>query len=114
MDRRERIKDLLEAAATLPPERRSEFLLRECPDDQMRHEVEQLMAADENSSFLDHSFAFRVSNEDETLGKVLEGKYVIKKKLGKGAMGQVYLADDQRIPASSCNQDLRTGIYEGG
>lgn len=99
MDRKERIKELLEQAAKISPAEREAFLTRECNgDDAMKREIKELLAADENSPHLAEPVAFRLGNEDETLGKILGGRYVIRKKLGKGAMGQVYLAEDTEIP----------------
>ncbi len=110
MGRKERIKELLEQAAGLGPVERSVFLARECGDDEdMRREIEELLAADENSSRLADSVAFRVGAEDETLGKVLGGQYVIKRKLGEGGMGQVYLAQEKGIP-----REVAIKIFEQG
>jgi serine/threonine protein kinase len=111
VDRKERIKELLDQAAKIRPGEREAFLSRECNgDDAMKREIEELLAADENSPHLTEPVAFRVGNEDETLGKVLGGRYSIKKKLGKGGMGEVYLAEDTEIP----NRKVAIKIFEQG
>jgi hypothetical protein len=75
MDRKERIKELLDQASKLSIFEREEFLLRECNgDDAMRREIEELLAANENSTLLADSIAFQLKNEDETIGKVLSGR----------------------------------------
>lgn len=111
MGRKERIKELLDQAAKISRDEREAFLARECNgDDAMKREIEELLAADENSPHLAKPVAFRLGNEDETLGKVLGGRYVIRKKLGNGAMGQVYLAEDTDIP----NLKFAIKIFEQG
>src|ERR1051326_3220589 len=99
MDRKERIKELLARAWGLGAAERDELLRRECGGDEaLRREVEALLAAGENSPHLVNPIAFRIGSEDdETLGKVLGGRYRILERLGKGAMGQVYLAEDIEI-----------------
>lgn len=99
MDRKERIKELLARAWELGVVERDECLRRECGGDEaLRREVEALLAAGENSPHLANPIAFRIGSEDdETLGKVLGGRYRILERLGKGAMGRVYLAEDIEI-----------------
>jgi serine/threonine protein kinase len=100
MDRKERVKELLARAWGLGAAERDELLRRECGGDAaLRREVEGLLAAGEHSPHLAGQFAFRVGgDDDETLGKILGGRYRIVSPLGKGGMGQVYLAEDTKIP----------------
>ncbi len=99
MDRKERIKELLAHAWGLGTVECDEMLRRECGgDDALRHEVKALFSAGKNSPHLVSPVLLRAGGSDETLGKVLGGRYRIISSLGKGAMGQVYLAEDTEIP----------------
>ena len=110
MDRKERIKDLLEQAASLGRDERERFLARECGDDaELRREVEELLAADETSSRLEDSVAFYVGAEDKMLGKLLGDQYVLKEELGAGGMGKVYLAEEKNLP-----RKVAVKIFEQG
>ncbi len=99
MDRKERIKELLALAWGLGTAERDDMLKRECgTDNALRREVSGLLAAGENSPRIFSPLAFRIGIEnDETIGKILGGRYRILRPLGKGAMGQVYEAEDIAI-----------------
>ncbi len=98
-ERWQQVKDLLQGALELGSERRAEFLDRACVNDELlRVEVESLVASHEQmGAFINEPpldcVADLVTHFDE---KSLEGKligpYKIVREIGRGGMGDVYLA----------------------
>lgn len=99
----QRIKQIFHLALQYEPERRGAFLSVECGDDELlRKEVESLISAHErDGSFID-SPAFAAATEIfGSAPLMIEGQklghYEIISTLGKGGMGEVYLARDTRL-----------------
>ncbi|PWT92937.1 MAG: hypothetical protein C5B55_05450 [Blastocatellia bacterium] len=97
-ERWQQLKQIFNLALRVAPSERADFLAQACGnDDELRKEVESLLDAhDKDGSFID-SPAFK--NPDLlTLksGEVL-GSYVITSSIGRGGMGEVYLAHDNRL-----------------
>jgi tRNA A-37 threonylcarbamoyl transferase component Bud32 len=96
--------DLYDQALELEPERRDAFLREACAgDEELRREVESLLAAHESAEgFIDQPaieiaaglFANQTSGSIE--GKKI-GNYQALALLGKGGMGEVYLANDLKL-----------------
>ena len=96
---------MFHAVVGLGAEERAVYLARACMEDaSLREEVESLIAALENQPELMEQPAFSLGmkvlsgelNEETLVGKQI-GPYEILLLLGKGGMGELYLADDTRL-----------------
>lgn len=94
----DRLDRLFRAAQLLPPEERSDFLRAACADDPaLLTDLESLLAADERAdeaSFLGEP-AGNLLADDPYVGREV-GPYSIRRLLGSGGMGDVYLALQER------------------
>ncbi len=91
-------------ALELQGEARADFLAKACGgDEQLRVEAERLIAAAEReSNFIDSPIFAETAgltddDPDESLVGRRIGPYQIISQLGRGGMGEVYLADDTRL-----------------
>jgi eukaryotic-like serine/threonine-protein kinase len=101
-ERRQQVEELFHAALARSPEERSSFLSEACSSDPaLRDEVESLISAHEKpGSFLDSPAYEQTAELIEgahaySLIGTTVGHYEVLELIGRGGMGDVYLAKDQ-------------------
>ncbi|GAB4329013.1 MAG: hypothetical protein Kow0074_25290 [Candidatus Zixiibacteriota bacterium] len=95
-DRWKRVQELFDAAVDLSPAEREALLAQECRgDDELRAEVESLLAADAGAGGLLDGHAVDVIDVEAAPSREGSaiGPYRLVKEIGAGGMGTVYLAE---------------------
>lgn len=97
---RDRIEEIYHEALAMPRSKRSAFVAEACDHDPVCiHEVNAFLAADDSlGSFLGTPvIELHPSSADMLIGTLIGERYLIKEKLSQGGMGQLYLAEDQKL-----------------
>ena len=101
-ERWQQVKQIFNSAISYSPEERSSFISQACSgDEDLRSEVESLIASHERTgSFIDEpafeAAAFLANEAELQPGRTL-GSYEILSFISRGGMGEVYLAEDKRL-----------------
>jgi serine/threonine-protein kinase len=107
-ERWQQVKEIFNSAIAFGPRERSSFISQAClGDEELRSEVESLIAAHEQSgAFIDQP-AFEVAasllageRAELTPGYTI-GSYQVISFISRGGMGEVYLAEDNDSAAKS-------------
>ncbi|MGH9801446.1 MAG: WD40 repeat domain-containing serine/threonine protein kinase, partial [Blastocatellia bacterium] len=100
-ERWQQIDEILQAAFDLEPHERPAFLDEACAgDDELRREVESLLAHEDSAEYFIETSAMKIVARDfteEDLSGQQIGHYRIIKPIGAGGMGKVYLAEDKKL-----------------
>ncbi len=104
----ERVREIFQAAVDMPENERAQFVKDECgSDEQLRHEVESLLAShDLAGQFIEPATPAR----SFAPGNIIAGRYRIVRLLGSGGMGEVYEAEDEELQGHVALKIIRPEI----
>src|SRR5262245_16578931 len=114
-ERWKQVDQLLQEALGRDSAERAAFLAEACgPDDELRHEVESLLGFhDRAGNFIEAPpsdiAADWLSVEESRDGQTI-GHYQLMRRIGRGGMGEVYLARDTRLGRPAALKLLQTSL----
>jgi len=96
----QKLKSVFQSVLEIEPHKRADFLDKSCGDDtNLRQAVEKLLKKQEDGTVSDSAIRnvdYSASDKSFAEGEKI-GRYEIQKRLGKGGMGEVYLAHDKSL-----------------
>ncbi len=116
-DQWEKVKELFEAALERPGTERASFLANDCPDREIRNEVERLLANHtEGSNVLSSPVTSPVTLKQQFLspGNFLAQRFQILRFLASGGMGEVYEAEDIELGERVALKLIRPDLLDDG
>src|SRR5207302_9542874 len=115
-ERAEEVAELFKSAVELPPQNRQSFLEEHCRSNpELRAEVESLLQTHDRAEKFMEKPAMHVAAENFAYqgafaaGQVI-GNYEIVSLIGKGGMGEVYLAQDRQLQRRVALKLVRRGM----
>lgn len=110
-----KIKELFGKALELDPSERSAFLLDACgTDENLKAEIESLLAAHDQSDLLSSS-PWQDRSPLQSQAPKSIGPYLLIRKLGEGGMGQVWLAEQTTpVQRQVALKLIRAGMFDDG
>jgi tetratricopeptide (TPR) repeat protein len=124
IDNWQRVKELLDQAIEMAPERRAKFLDQACAsDDALRAELESLLSAgdDLSADFLQSpltgGFGREMAGIDSAgalaAGQIFADRFQLMRRLGEGGMGQVWLAEQTSpVRRQVAVKLIKAGMYD--
>ncbi len=93
-ERYQRIKEIFNEVVDLPATEQENFLAENCGDDEMRREIEKMLAfsGEENDTLEENAFQLFTNGNGNHKAPEQIGDYKIIKEIGRGGMGAVYEA----------------------
>ena len=122
-ERQQRVREVFEAALEHEPQERFSFVKSACDDESVRAEVESLLSQDSrvrttsqkpNAECDDDPPSHAPSQSPPLLGETLSGRFRIEEFIGRGGMGDVYLAYDERLERQVAVKVVPSGMLAEG
>ena len=111
----QQVRKIFDSALRQKPEKRQNYVIEVCGGDKiLLAEVESLLSSlDGADNFMETPAVAQVVSVIEVETKKLEtgkcfGHYEIIEQIGKGGMGEVYLAQDKKLDSKSCGLRFST------